>query len=59
MAKVANKTKNGKTYDVYEFKTFDETAKWWEAVFLHNPGFKTKVIGTTIYAWPIEKEDAE
>lgn len=58
MAKVASKTKNGKPYDVYEFKTLNETAKWWEAVFLHNPEFKTKVVGTTIFAWPVKKGDA-
>lgn len=55
MAKVASKTKNGKPYDVYEFKTLKETAKWWEAVFLHNPEFKTKVVGTTIFAWPVDE----
>ena len=55
MAKVASKTKNGKPYDVYEFKTLNETAKWWETVFLHNPEFKTKVVGTTIFAWPVDK----
>tara|TARA_R100000773_G_C4159651_1_gene78081 strand:- start:94 stop:279 length:186 start_codon:yes stop_codon:yes gene_type:complete len=50
--------KNGKTYKVAEFETFEECEDYWMTFFLHEPKYKTKVIGKTIIYWPVEEKEA-
>ena len=39
-------------------ETFEEAEDYWMTFFLHEPKYKTKVIGKTIIYWPVEKKEA-
>ena len=49
--------KGDKTYKVAEFETFEDAEEYWLVYFLHEPGYKTKVIGKTIIYWPVEEKE--
>ena len=51
------KKKNGKPYKLIKFETFEECEKYWIDFFLYNKDYKTKIVGTTIIAFPTNEEN--